>query len=172
MSGGRVLGAMAPALLASCAAAGTAPSPPEWEAIAFEVNSWGRPVVAWTVRADGSGEWAETVGERDAPVGPFRVEHHTIAAGSTGFRELAAVLAELPDPAPASDDCELFATDMPYGTLRLTRAATTREIAFNEGCRDPAYRAFIATLKRADALVESWGKAAPVSRSEEFPRGR
>ncbi len=58
-------------------------------------------------------------------------------------------------------------TDMAYGTLRLTRGAITVEIAWNSGCLDDGYRAFIETLKTADDGVAAWGRAGRILRTEE-----
>lgn len=85
----------------------------------------GAPLSGWTVFADVSGAWVETV----------RWEGSGLA-------------------------------DAPYGTIRITRGATTTEHAFNTGCFDADYARFVAVLKEADTLVATWGKAAPVSRTE------
>lgn len=85
-----------------------------------------------------------------------------------GYRQVETVLSRLPDPIPDYADCANRMTDLPYGTLRLTRGATTVEIAWNSGCMDDAYRAFIATLKAADAAVADWGRAGRVLRTEDM----
>jgi hypothetical protein len=56
--------------------------------------------------------------------------------------------------------------DLPYGTIRLTRGATTLEISWNSGCMDDGYRAFIDLLKAADSLVAGWGRAGNILRTE------
>jgi hypothetical protein len=57
-------------------------------------------------------------------------------------------------------------TDAPYGTIRLTRGATTTEIAWNSGCMDSQYLRFLSILQSADQKVAAWGKAAPVVQTE------
>jgi hypothetical protein len=60
-------------------------------------------------------------------------------------------------------------TDLPYGTLRLTKGATTIELAFNSGCRDAAYVTYLDVLQEADQLVAGWGKAGEILRTEQPP---
>jgi len=73
-----------------------------------------------------------------------------------------------PDPATCSD--RMY--DLPYGTIRLTRGATTVEITWNSGCMDADYRAFVAILKAVDTIVAYWGRAGRTMRTEplEPPR--
>lgn len=137
--------------------------------ITFEVKSWGRPVTFWTLLADGSGSWTEAVTPEGAPTDEYVLVWHEFAAGDDGYAQVTNILSRLPDPAPAYDDCANPMTDLPYGTIRLTRGATTLEIAWNSGCMDENYRAFMDTLKAADTLVGGWGRAAKVLRSEVAP---
>ena len=68
-----------------------------WEVILFEVRSSGRPVTSWRLLAD----------------------------GEDGYRWVEKLLSRLPDSAPDYDDCRDRLTDLPYGTIRPTRDATT-----------------------------------------------
>lgn len=142
------------------------------EHIAYDTNSWGRVVSGWTIGPEGEGTWYERVNDsgQPGPVGPYQLHHHDFDVGKAGFAELEALLTDLPDPAPSTTNCRQFRTDDLYGTLRLTTGATTEEIAYNQGCRDAPYQAFMAQLLEADALVADWGKAAPVSRTERYGR--
>jgi hypothetical protein len=54
----------------------------------------------------------------------------------------------------------------PSGLIRLTRGATTTEIAWNSGCLDDAYRTLMDALKAADSLVAGWGRAGKILRRE------
>lgn len=134
--------------------------------VAFEVSSWGRPVTSWRVLADGSGSWTETVTREGAPPGEYDLVWHEFAAGEKGYREVVTILSRLPDPAPDYDHCANSMTDQPYGKIRLTRGATTTEIAWNSGCMDDDYRAFMDTLKAADTAVAGWGRAGKILRTE------
>lgn len=129
--------------------------------IALEVRSWGRPVTSWRLLQSGAGRWTETV---EAP--RRSAVWHEVEVGSSGFAAVAAVLSPLPLPAPDAAACADFMPDLPYGTLRLTRGATTVEIAWNSGCLDADCRAFVQTLKAADSIVAGWGRAGRVLRVE------
>jgi hypothetical protein len=158
------------ALLATTAAdarqPGT-PTKPMWDIIAFEMKSWGRPVHSWMIMSEGSGSFATTMTKPDAPFSQYRIEFREVEAGKPGYAELQQLLAKLPEPAPDSNMCINRMTDMPYGTIRMTRAATTVEIAWDSGCQDSRYRAFMDILKAADQKVEAWGRAGKILRTEE-----
>lgn len=158
-----------PALLLGAEGAAQPPTSPwsgPWDMVAFEVRSWGRPVTSWTLLADGSGSWTEAVRQEGAPPDECRLVWHEVAAGENGYRQVEKVLSRLPDPVPDYDDCTNRMTDLPYGTIRLTRGATTVEVAWNSGCLDDGYRAFVETLKAADTMVAAWGHAGRVLRTE------
>jgi hypothetical protein len=137
-----------------------------WDMIAFEVRSWGRPVTSWRLLRSGSGSWTEIVEGRGAGAPRTVAVWHEVEAGEHGFDRVAAELARLPVPAPDSAVCTDRISDLPYGTLRLTRGATTVEIAWNSGCMDADYRAFVAILKAADSIVAGWGRAGRTLRTE------
>lgn len=137
-----------------------------WDMVSFEVKSWGHPVTSWTLLADGSGSWTEAVREDGAQPDDYRLVWHEVAAGEDGYRQVERVLSRLPDPVPDYDDCTNRMTDQPYGTLRLTRGATTVEVAWNSGCMDDGYRVFIETLEAADTTVAARGRAGRVLRTE------
>ena len=143
----------------------------EWDRIALEANSWGRMVSGWSIGADGSGSWWErkNVDGTMMPNGAYTIAYHSFEAGPEGFAKVKAALADIPYPAPdASQNCENFMTDAVYGTVRMTRMASTTETAWNEGCMDDDYVAFMGKLRAASQLTEGWGKAAGVSRLESF----
>lgn len=137
-----------------------------WDMISLEVKSWGRPVSSWRLLADGSGSWTETVASDGSPRNEYTLVWHEFRAGPEGYGQVEAIVSQIPDPAPDYDDCKNLITDLPYGTLRLTRGATTIEIAWNSGCMDEDYRAFTNTLKAADAVVAGWGSAGRILRIE------
>lgn len=142
---------------------------PEWDYVTFEVKSWGAPVSSWRILASGEGSWTEAVRKEGEPfTTPPTLAWHEIEAKEDHYTALEKILRRLPAPAPDSQACQNFMTDAPYGILRMTKGATTTEIAFNDGCFDDDYRAFVAILKEADEHVAALGKAAPVSRTEEW----
>lgn len=147
------------------------PPPPDWDMVSLEVKSWGAPVTSWRILSNGAGSWTEAVvPEGEHPTHPHDQAWHELEADPASYIALENVLRKLPDPAPDPDECENFMTDAPYGVLRMTKGATTTEIAWNDGCMDEDYRAFIAVLREADALIATRGKAAPVSRVEAATR--
>ena len=134
--------------------------------VVFEAKSWGAPIASWRILSNGGGSWTEAVREQGAAQSDYRLAWHEIEPAAANYIALERILRQLPDPAPDSQACENFMTDAPYGTIRLTRGATTIEIAWNDGCMDDGYRAFMAILREADGHVQALGNAAPVSRIE------
>lgn len=138
-----------------------------WDMIAFEMRSWGRPIASWIIGRDGGGSWVETVSLPGAPFSRYRLVIHEVKPDPAAHAALLKTLSQLPASAPDSTECRNMMTDMPYGTLRLTKAATTTEIAWNSGCQDPAYERFLDVLKAADQAVTARGKAGRTLRTEE-----
>jgi hypothetical protein len=143
-----------------------------WDMIAFEVKSWGRPVTSWRLLADGSGSWTETVEAQGERAPRPRAVWHEVEAGVAGFGRIAGEYARVGFPAPDPQVCVEFLPDLPYGTLRLTRGASTVEIDWNSGCLDAQYQTFIQTLKAADTIVAGWGRAGRVLRTEALEPAR
>jgi len=56
-------------------------------------------------------------------------------------------------------------TDLPSGSLCLTRGAVTVEISWYSGCGDPSYRELLDVMQQADKLVAGWGKPGRVLRT-------
>ena len=151
---------------AAAAQAPSRPPPPDFDMVAFEMKSWGEPVVSWQFSPYG-GIWTETKREEQAQLGHYTLVVHDIEPDVSRFIELEQLLRNLPDPAPVNDQCENFMTDQPYGTIRLTRGATTTEIAWNAGCMDDGYAALLDPLKAANELAKEWGQNGNVVRTEE-----
>ncbi|BDW81692.1 hypothetical protein MACH24_11300 [Erythrobacter sp. Dej080120_24] len=160
----------AAALLAFAAAAQShaqedAPEP-RWDFIAFEVKSWGETVTSWRMAPGVGGSWTEARKEAGEPLGSYTLVWHEIDADARFYSTLESVLARLHQPAPDANDCDNFMTDLAYGTIRLTKGATTTEIAWNSGCMDEDYTDFIGVLKEADTLVAEAGRKGRVLREE------
>src|SRR5688500_4892697 len=110
---------LAPLLLGACATAPEHAAPaPEYDAIAFDISSWGRPINSWEVRADGSASHVKMVAAEGAPFREYRLEHRTFAVSPADVAELARMAAKLKSDLP---ECEQRATDLPYGSIRITR---------------------------------------------------
>jgi hypothetical protein len=132
-------------------------------AIAFRISSWGRPIDSWVVRADGSASHVTMVSDEGAPFQTYRLEHRAFAIAADDYTRLVAMAGALPQPRLSRDDCEERATDMPYGALELERGGAVESIAFDVGCRDARYQAFVDQLQAMDELVTGWARPhAPV----------
>lgn len=153
--------------LAACTTTGEGTEgvpPAAYETIAFEINSWGRPLGSWEVHADGTVRHLEIVG---SPFGTHRREYREFAIDAAAYAQLAALAARVPAPRPSRDDCKERATDLPYGTLRLTGPAGEEAVSFDTGCLDRPYQAFVGRLRAMDDLVGGWAEARPATRIEE-----
>lgn len=146
------------------------PAEAEWDMIRFDVLSWGGPVTWWQFTPEYGGVWAQNTSDPGVYSETYTLAFHPLEADRARYDALAGLMRRLPDPAPDSEPCENFLTDQAYGTIRLTRGATTTEIAWNSGCMDEDYAAFMAILREADALVSGWGREVPVGRTEDFRR--
>lgn len=158
--------AIAPAALAQ-----EPPAEPRWDFIAFEVKGWGEPISSWRLTSQGAGSWTETRKEPGEPLGSYTLIWHEIVEDAQLYIALEKILAKLPDPAPDPNECANFMPDLASGTIRMTKGATTIEIAWNAGCMDEDYRAFLATLQESDMLVAEAGRKGRVLREERLPEG-
>ena len=146
------------------------PRGPKWDMIRFEVKSWGKQVYSWQFGPRYGGVHIENVTTEDVQPRELMIAYRTLEADPTGYRQLERILDGLPIPAPDSAECENFIPDLVYGTIRLTRGATTTEISWNSGCQDRGYLPFLGVLRDADTLVSGWAKDVPIRRTEK--RGR
>ena len=150
--------------LAACASAETTPAAPAYEAIAFDINTWGRPMGSWEVHADGTVRHHKTEG---SVFGAHKVEHRDFTVDRAAFARLAAIAAALPQPRLKRDECKERAMDLPYGHLRLTRGGTEEAVDFDVGCRDARYVAFVGQLRAMDDMVGEWADRHPVDSVED-----
>jgi choline dehydrogenase-like flavoprotein len=140
---------------------------PALEAIAFQINSWGRSIGSWEVHADGTVSHVHVEG---SVFNAHRREHREFTVDGSAFRKMVAIAAGLPEPRPNRDECKERATDLPYGTLTLSRGGREEAIAFDTGCLDASYQAFVGKLRAMDELVDGWAEQQPVDRVEEVAR--
>lgn len=149
------------ALASACATPGPISQTitPAWTSASFTMNSWGHPLTAWTVNADGSGSWSESV-PRNGQFNDRVTTTHTLPADPAAAAALAASLARLPGAAPSEEHCKERITDQPYGELTLTYPATAKAYRYNAGCLDAPYVRFLDQLRAANALVAARGRAA------------
>lgn len=140
-------------------------------AVSFRISSWGRPIDSWEVRADGSASHVTRVSDEGAPFQVYRLEHREFTISADDYARIVAMAGQLPQPRLSRDDCEQRVTDMPYGALALERATAREEIAFDVGCRDERYQAFVAQLQAMDELVTTWAKPHAPARIEHVGGG-
>jgi hypothetical protein len=138
-----------------------------YDTIAFAISSWGRPIDSWEVRADGTARHVKRVSEAGADFRTYRLEHREFTVVPADFRRLAAIAAQLPQPRLARDECKELATDMPYGTLSLSRGGQTEEVRFDVGCLDAPYQAFVGRLRAMDELVTALAEQRAATRVEQ-----
>lgn len=159
-------------LLPACATAEVdapqAAAEPAYRAVAFEINSWGRLLGSWAVEADGTVRHTKIDG---SPFGAHRVEQRAFTIDAAGYARLAAIAAELPQPRLDRAQCKERATDLPYGTLRLTTGKGEEAVSFDTGCLDAPYKEFVGKLRAMDALVEAWAERHPAASVEEVGGG-
>jgi hypothetical protein len=158
-------------LLSACASAPAphaAESPPD--AIAMDVNSWGKPLSAWQIAADGAGSYAFS---RQAPSKNFD-EYDLVTkrvwAGREGFARLRAILAPVEKFAGREVPCKLIMTDGAYGHVAWRRGETEAKVNYHVGCNSRDANAVQEAAFAADALVRSWAEAAPVAGLKEVRR--
>lgn len=159
------------ALSSSALATSQEPAPrptqvPKWDMVRFELKSWGSNLYSWQFTPKYGGVHTENVEPDDPQTQEHLIEYRSLEANLGRFQKLQAILSELPDPAPDSAQCQKFMPDLAYGTIRLTRGATTTEITWNSGCEDSDYAPFLRVLRDADALVRHWVKDVPITRTE------
>ena len=145
-----------------------APPPPSWDMLAFEVKRWRKIQTRWQFTPQYGGVWVEVSPKADAEAPTETHAFHTLAQDPARFLKLADIVAKLPPVAPDSEACANMMNDAPYGTIRMTKGATTTEIRWNSGCMDQDYASFMGVLREADTLVSGWGKANPADRTEDF----
>lgn len=155
--------------LATPSAAQEAPPTPRWDFIAFEAKAWGEPISSWRLTKEGGGSWTETRKSPADPLGAYTLVWHEIGDDASLYIALERILLRLPPEAPDPAACANRMTDMPYGTIRLQKGATTLELAWNSGCLDEDYQRFMAILREVDSLIAATGRVAPVLREERYP---
>lgn len=153
--------------LAACASAETAPAAPAYEAIAFDINTWGRPMGSWEVHADGTVRHLKVEG---SVFNAHKVEHREFTVDAAAYARLAAIAARLPQPRLERENCKERATDLPYGSLRLTGMAGEEEVRFDLGCLDAPFQAFFGQLRAMDDLVGGWAEQRPADNIEDVGR--
>ncbi|MEO5707064.1 MAG: hypothetical protein ABIT10_00555 [Alteraurantiacibacter sp.] len=132
---------------------------PAWTSASFTMNSWGHPLTAWTVEADGSGTWSEST-PRNGQFNDRVTTTHALPADPQAAATLAASLSRLPGAAPDDTHCKNRVTDQVYGELTLSFGERVKQYRYNAGCLDAAYVRYVEQLRAVDELVAARGRAA------------
>ncbi|MEA3038333.1 MAG: hypothetical protein QOE79_846 [Sphingomonadales bacterium] len=154
-------------VLSACAVALAAAGPHHRspDAIAFEVSSWGKPLISWRVAADGRGTYTKSEGGRDFQ--HYRLVTRRFAAGRTAFAKLDAALTWAAGNADREVPCGSRISDFPYGTVTWTIGHETRRVRFDTGCQSAEAKRVEAAVSAADALVAKWSVAGPIVETRE-----
>lgn len=168
----RMVGLLAgAALLGGCGAVGARPATkpmraaPDFDVIAFEVSSWGRPLQSWRIAGGGDVEFrkAETLSHFQH----FRVDTQRLTLGPEDVARIASLLAVARHHGATEIACTERVTDQPYGRITWQAAGTTHHLPFDTGCINASARAPLEAIRTADALVADRAANTPVVASEE-----
>jgi hypothetical protein len=130
------------------------------QAIAFEVESWGKPLVSWRVGSDGRGTYAKS--EDGSDFQHYRLVLRRFVAGRNGFAQLRAALAPVAGYAGREVPCGPRMTDFPYGSVIWTAGRQDQWVRFDTGCQSAEAKRVEAAVSAAEALVAKWAAAGPI----------
>ncbi|MGE3692193.1 MAG: hypothetical protein AB7F98_12530 [Novosphingobium sp.] len=146
-----LLSACAPAPVGDGAkAAGTPRFGQDWS-VTFDLNSWGRPMAHWIVRADGTGELWKAPGVSHN-FSEYDLEKYRLQMDATAMAKFVEVSEPLKAATRDEVKCETTVTDAPYGTMTWINGKDVHRYQFNFGC----------TSAPADVVYERIGEAQDV----------
>lgn len=139
---------------------------PDFDAIAFEVSSWGRPLQSWRVEAGGAAEFrkAETLSHFQH----FRVDTQRWTLALEDVMRIASLLAIARRHGETEIACTERVTDQPYGRITWQVAGASHELPFDTGCINASARAPLDAIRAADALIAERAASVPVVASDEI----
>ncbi|MGF7147698.1 putative nicotinamide N-methyase [Sphingomonas zeicaulis] len=141
------------AALAACApSGGTEPAPAPAGAaptIAFDISSWGKPLVQWELASDGTGFHVESK-QGKGGFSHYVLTRRRLDVGAAGYAEIRALLAGAERYAGRELPCKLQITDQAYGKLSWNDASTS----FNYGCRSPQADDVLAAIEKANERLK------------------
>lgn len=132
------------------------------EPIGFTMNSWGKPLVRWTMAGDGSIEFVEAA---NRPGGDFRrydEENRRTSPDLARRRWLEQVLTPVRKRAGRPPECGDRLTDLPYGEIRWGPAPAPIALGYDSGCRGADAVRVLARLRQANDQVAVWAHKATV----------
>lgn len=131
--------------------------------IAFDISSWGKPLVQWDLAPDGAGTYVESK-QGDGGFSHYVLTKRRLNAGAEGYAEIRAILAGAERHAGRELPCKLQITDQAYGKLSWNGAATS----FNYGCRSPQANAVLAAIEKANARLKILAANGEVLSTEQI----
>lgn len=134
--------------------------------INFTLSSWGRLVVRWQLRADGSGEWVEPDGSAGPKQGGGTPVVTLLPADPAHLAEIRRILAHAEAIAPKGLTCRKEIFDLPYGSIEWNRADGKRRINFDLGCSSKQVSAVYDALKAADDKMRGWADAVKKGKTD------
>ena len=146
-------------LAAAALSLGAAPQP---DSVSFELNSWGKLLESWTIKADGTGEVITTSNDPRGPGSEAGVRsRQRLAPDPARYRRLEQVLQPAKQFAGRELPCGDRMFDLPYGEVAWRNAGRERRLAFDSGCSSAAAKRVLASLKAANELVGQWAAEVP-----------
>ena len=122
------------------------------DSIRFEINSWGRPMEAFVIRSDGSGEY------RHAPSFGADQEIHAFNAGPMGFGRIRAALAGIERYISRAPACGQRMTDFPYGEIAWLDGIYPTTLRFDVGCQGAEMQRVVEAAHQAARLAEQFSR--------------
>jgi hypothetical protein len=144
-------------LIAAFVVAEPAPETPA-TGVSFQISSWGRRGVLWTIDENGDGALREARGPdqttEDADVAVLRFH-----VGREGFARLQAAMAPLiAGYAERGIACDHIIPDGPEGDISWRWPGSSGRISLWWGCQGDASRPAFELVDRVDGLVTGWAR--------------
>jgi hypothetical protein len=143
-------------------AATTAPTSDE---IGIQTASWGALVQEWTIRPDGSGEFATSRFEPGFRA--YEIVTRQLPPAPGRYAQVEALLRSIQAYRDRESPCDPQLSDGEYGRIRLKQGGIVTEVRFEESCRAEGGLRVLQQVRSADALVGGWAVHAPVVRRQK-----
>lgn len=134
--------------------------------IAMTVNSWGRPVSAWSIGPDGEGEYRTPVESGGGKSADIPLITRRVSAGTAGYESIRATLQSVEPYSGKELTCENRITDQPYGELSWTEGEQKKVFNYNTGCLDPEAKKVFAAMRSAGDQMKAFGEKGAITSDE------
>ncbi|HEY0958339.1 MAG TPA: hypothetical protein VGE05_03590 [Novosphingobium sp.] len=134
-----------------CCAHAAEPDPVLAGPVNYEVRSWGRIILRWEVKPDGSGEiWRGRPGKGAGEVRKFRLR-----LPDDALRTFARNLEDVREVTKGGVTCDKEIYDLPYGTITWDYPGGKQGYAFDAGCRSEEADEVMDILGAANSVLEN-----------------